>query len=1049
MKFTDLFVHRPVLASVISLLILLVGLRAIASLEVRQYPQTQDTVVTVTTSYPGANSELVKGFITTPLQQAIAEANGIDYLFSRSTQGRSTIEAHMELNYDPNAAVAEIQAKVASQRNVLPDESDDPVIDATTGDRTALMYLAFYSESMLPSQITDYLLRVVQPQLQAVPGVAKAELIGNKIFAMRVWLDPRRMAALGVTANDVRDVLRANNYLAGIGQAKGDYTAINLTATTDLASEDDFRNLVVRSSEGTLVRLADIATIELGAEDYDSTNWYKGKPAIFIGVEQAPGANPLTVAQRVRDLMPELRKQLPEGLDGHIPYDASVFIEDSINEVFKTLIEAVGIVLVVIYLSLGSMRAAIVPAVAVPLSLVGGAFLMLLMGFSVNLLTLLAMVLAIGLVVDDAIIVVENVHRHIEEGKPRFEAALMGARELALPIIAMTTTLVAVYAPIGFMGGLVGTLFTEFAFALAGAVLISGVVALTLSPMLSSKVLKPHGQQGRFEQWVEHWFTGLAARYQRMLHGMLDALPATLLFGAVVLVSIFFMFVTSKNELAPVEDQSILFFQATAPQTSTIEYNEAYTRQIVDVFESIPEYHESFFLLGRGEPSTTFGGFKMQPPSLRPRSQMEVQPELQAKLQNIAGFQIAIFPRPSLPGSGGGLPVQFVIKSEGGYEELDQVADQLIGRAMGSGRFMFLMKELQYSRPRSTLVIDRDRAGDLGISMADIGRNLATLLGGNDVNRFSLEGRSYKVIPQVAREFRLQPDMLKDYYIRPGSGELVNLSAGLTATDAVREIGAAPLVSLDSFIHLEETVEPNQRTQFQQLNSLTVQGVMSPRVPLGDALAFLEDAASEIFPRGFTWDYSGGSRQYAQQGSALIITFFLSIMVIYLVLAAQFESWRDPVIILVSVPMSIAGALAFITLGVGTATINIYTQVGLITLIGLIAKNGILIVEFANQLQITQGLNKREAVERAAAIRLRPILMTTVSMIVAMVPLLTASGPGAVSRFHIGLTIATGLGIGTLFTLFVVPAVYLLMAREHSHDRAQQAVDVVEEAPGA
>ena len=1021
MKFTDLFVSRPVLATVISL-------RAMFSLEVRQYPETRNTVVTVTTSYPGANSELVKGFITTPLQQAIAEANGIDYLFARSTQGKSTIEAHMQLNYDPNAAVAEIQAKVASQRNVLPEEADNPVIDSTTGETTALMYLAFYSESFLPSQITDYLLRVVQPQLQAVPGVAKAEMIGNKTFAMRIWLDPPRMAALGVTANDVRDVLRTNNYLAGVGQSKGAYTAINLTATTDLASEEDFRNLVVRSANGTLVRLADVANIELGAEDYDSTSWYKGKPAIFVGMKQAPGANPLDVARRVRELIPEIRTQLPEGLQVHIPYDASVFIEDSIDEVFKTLIEAVGIVLVVVYLSLGSARAAIVPAVAVPLSLVGGAFLMLLMGFSVNLLTLLAMVLAIGLVVDDAIIVVENVHRHIEMGKSRFDAALTGARELALPIIAMTTTLVAVYAPIGFMGGLVGTLFTEFAFALAGAVLISGVVALTLSPMLSAKVLKPHGQQGRFEQWVEHWFERLAAGYQKRLHGTLESLPVTLLFAGVVLVSIVFMFVTSKQELAPVEDQSILFFQATAPQTATIDYNQAYTRQIVDAFESVPEYHESFFLLGRGEPTTTFGGFKMEPPSKRPRSQMQVQPEVQGKLAKIAGFQTAVFPRPSLPGSGGGLPVQFVMTSDASYLELNNLANQLIGRAMGSGQFMFLMKDLQYSRPRTTLVIDRDRAGDLGISMANIGRNLATLLGGNDINRFSLEGRSYKVIPQVSRDYRLQPDMLKSYYIRPGTGELVE--SGSRQPASAGQQGTAQLVPLDAFITLKETVEPSQRTQFQQLNSLTLMGVMAPGVPLGDALAYLETSAREIFPRGFSWDYAGQSRQFAQQGSALIITFFLSLLVIYLVLAAQFESWRDPLIILVSVPMSIAGALAFITLGF--ATVNIYTQVGLITLIGLIAKNGILIVEFANQLQITEGLSKRKAIESAAAIRLRPILMTTVSMIVAMVPLLMASGPGAVSRFHIGLTIATGLGIGTLFTLFVVPAVYLLLARDHS-----------------
>ena len=1016
MKFTDLFIHRPVLASVVSLLILVVGLRAIAALEVRQYPETKDTVVTVTTSYPGASSELVKGFITTPLQQAIAEADGIDYLSSNSTQGRSLIEAHMRLNFDPNAAVAEIQAKVASQRNVLPAEADDPVISSQTGDATALMYLAFYSDTMKPSQITDYLLRVVQPKLQAVPGVGKARLIGNKTFAMRVWLDPRRMAALGVTAQDIANVLRANNYQSGAGETKGDFVTIDLAATTDVAREQDFGNLVVRSENGTLVRLGDVATTELGAEDYDTSTWYKGKTAIFLGVEQAPGANPLTVARAVRAELGEIRGQLPEGLGAHVPYDASEFIEDSIDEVFRTLIEAVAIVLVVIYLSLGSMRAAVIPAVAVPLSLIGGAFLMLLMGFSINLLTLLAMVLAIGLVVDDAIVVVENVHRHIEMGKSRLQAALDGARELGLPIIAMTTTLVAVYAPIGFMGGLVGTLFTEFAFSLAGAVLISGVVALTLSPMLSAKVLKPAGAPGRFEHAVERFFTRLASGYQRVLHVLLARPAAVLVFAVAVLASIYPMFMLSQKELAPTEDQSILFFHATGPQTATIDYDAAYTREIIQAFETVPEYKESFLLLGfGGEKHIVFGGFKMPPPSQRARSQMQVQPELQGKLARIAGFQIAVIPRPSLPGAGRGLPLQFVVVTDASFEQLDQVADQLIGRAMQSGRFIFLQKDIELARPKATLVIDRDRAADLGISMQEIGRNLATLLGGNYVNRFSLEGRSYKVIPQVDRDFRLEPEQLRDYYLRTAEGGLV------------------PLASL---VHVETSIEPSKRTQFQQLNSLTVQGIMVPGTTLGDAMAYLEEQARELFPRGYTWDYTGSSRQYAQQGTALIATFFMSLLVIYLVLAAQFESWRDPLIILVSVPMSIAGALAFLMLG--AASVNIYTQVGLITLIGLIAKNGILIVEFANQLQIRDGLAKREAVERAAAIRLRPILMTTVAMIVAMVPLLTASGPGAVSRFDIGLVIATGLGIGTLFTLFVVPAVYLVLARDHAA-RAREA----------
>jgi multidrug efflux pump len=807
----------------------------------------------------------------------------------------------------------------------------------------------------------------------------------------------------------VAAVLRANNYLSGIGETRGNYVTIDLGATTDVAREEDFRNLVVRNDEGALVRLRDIADTELGAEDYDTETWYKGKTAIFVGIEQAPGANPLTVAQSVRAALQEMKPQLPKGLEVRLPYDASEFIQDSINEVFRTLTEAVAIVLIVIYLSLGSLRAALIPAVAVPLSLIGAAFLMLLMGFSINLLTLLAMVLAIGLVVDDAIVVVENVHRHIEMNETPFQAAIKGARELGLPIIAMTTTLVAVYAPIGFMGGLVGTLFTEFAFSLAGAVLISGVVALTLSPMLSSKVLKPHGAPGRFEHAVERFFTGLAHGYQRTLHSLLEAPSAILLFAFGVLASIWLMFATAQKELAPTEDQSILFFIATGPQTATIDYDAVYTKEIVKAFETVPEYKESFLLLGfGGQKNQVFGGIKMPPPSERKRSQMQIQPEVQAKLSRIAGFQTGVIPRPSLPGAGRGLPLQFVIVSDADYDRLDQVADQLIGRAMRSGNFMFLQKDIELTRPKITLVIDRDRAGDLGISMEEIGRSLATLLGGNYVNRFSLAGRSYKVIPQVAQNFRLDASKFKDYYLRAANGANVPLS---------------------SLVRLETSVEPSKRTQFQQLNSLTVQGIMTPGVTLGDAMDYLEQQARPLFPRGFTWDYTGSSRQYAQQGSALVATFFMSLLIIYLVLAAQFESWRDPLIILVSVPMSIAGALAFLTLGF--ASVNIYTQVGLITLIGLIAKNGILIVEFANQVQLHEGLDKRAAVERAAAIRLRPILMTTVAMIVAMVPLLTASGPGAVSRFDIGLVIATGLGIGTLFTLFVVPAVYLLMARTH------------------
>ena len=1009
MKFTDIFIHRPVLATVVRLLILLIGLRSLGLLEVRQFPLIKNTVITVTTAYPGASSELVKGFVTTPLQQAMAEANGIDYISSTSAQGLSTIEAQMRLNYDPNAAIAEIQAKVASKRGELPGDVEDPVIESTTGDRTALMYLAFFSDTIPRPQISDYVLRVVQPQLQALPGVAKARLFASQ-YAMRIWLDPQRMAALGVTGEDVVNVLRENNYQAGIGATKDKYVTINLTATTDVNAPENFRKLVVRSQNGSLVRLQDIGKTELGADNYDFTTWYKGIPSVFIGIEQAPGANPISVADRVNDLIPRISANLPKGLEVKVPYDASQFIKSSIKEVYKTIIEAVLIVLVVIYLTLGSARAAIIPFVAVPLSMIGAAFVMYVLGYSLNVLTLLSMVLAIGLVVDDAIIVVENVHRHIEEGESRMQAALKGARELAIPIIAMTTTLLAVYAPIGFMGGLTGALFIEFAFTLTGAVLISGVVALTLSPMLSSRVLREHGKEGRFEQKVEQAFSWLSRTYQQTLKKTLNRTTVMIFLGVVILFSNFLMFMNSKNELAPDEDQSILFFSSTGPRTATLDYLEAYGQQIQSIFETFPEYNESFYILGR-TPGQIFGGFKMVPVEERERSQSDLKGPLFGMLGQVAGFRSFVFPRPSIPTPTRGAPFQFVLTTDRSYEQLVEVADHLLGKAMSSGNFMFLEKSIDIDRPTISVEIDRDRAGDLGISMASIGRNLGTLLGGGYVNRFSMEGRSYKVIPLVAREYRRDADMLKDYYVRSSSGDMVPLA---------------------NIVTLKQSVEPTDRTQFQQLNSLVIQGVTSPNVALGDALEYITNIAQQSLPKGYGYDYLGDSRQYAKESGALTITMLMSLLVIYLVLAAQFESWRDPAIILVSVPLATAGALIFIMFDVHALSLNIYTKVGLITLIGVVAKNGILIVEFANKLQINEGLSKRDAVEKAATIRLRPIFMTTVALIVAMVPLLIATGAGAVSRFHIGLTIAAGLGIGTFFTLFILPAFYILLARDHS-----------------
>ena len=1007
MKLTDLFVRRPVLAVVVNLFILLVGLRSMGLLDVRQYPELKNTVVTVTTAYPGASAEMVQGFITTPLQQAVAEVEGIDYMTATNKQGVSILSAYMRLGENASMAVSNIQAKVGSKRNELPPDARDPVIDATTGDTTALMYIVFDSKVMTRPQITDYVTRVARPQIQALQGVGKAKVFGQT-FAMRLWLDPVRMAALNITADEVVAKVRANNRLAGAGAVKDKYVREELMVTTHVGDVESFKQLILREEKGAQVHLSDVARVELGGESYDSTAWRDGVPGVFIGVEAAPGANPLQVAARVTAKMPEIQANLPEGLSVTIPYDASRYIRDAIEEVYRTLGEALLIVLAVVFLSLGSLRAALVPAVAVPLSLIGAAFIMMLLGYSLNLLTLLSLVLAIGLVVDDAIIVVESVHRHLEAGMGRTEAALQSARQLATPIIAMTLTLLAVYAPIGFMGGLVGTLFTEFAFTLAGAVVISAIVALTLSPIMSARFLKDRGAEGWFERLVEKFFHRLANFYKRSLTSMLQTISVPLLFGLLVMLAIPIMAMTSKQELAPTEDQGILFFHATAPRTVTLDYNETYAQQLQSLFNLYPERANVFYILG-AETNEVFGGFVMKPISQRQRSQTEILTELQQRVGSIAGFNAVLFPRPSLPGSGGGLPIQFVLSSDKSYETLVPLAETLIGKAMGTGKFMFLKKSVELDLPVTTIQVDRARAADLGITMDSIAVNLAALLAEADINNFSMEGRSYKVITQAERQSRLTTEMLKQFRIRSRSGELI------------------PLASL---VTLEQSVEPSKRIQFQQQNALTVEGIMLPGISLTDALQTLQTLAKENFPKGITTDYTGQSRQLIQEGGGLMITLLMAILVIYLVLAAQYESWRDPIIILVSVPLSLAGAMVFITLGV--ASLNIYTQVGLITLIGVVAKNGILIVEFANQLQRERGLSKREAVVEAAAIRLRPILMTSVSLVVAMIPLLTASGPGAVSRFSIGMTIATGLGIGTLFTLFVQPAFYVLVARNHA-----------------
>ncbi len=1009
-RFTDIFIRRPVLASVVSLLILVLGLRAYSVLPVLQYPRTENAIVTVTTIYYGADPDVVAGFITTPLENAIAQANGIDYMTSTSQSGTSTIMVYLRLNYDADKALTEINTKIASVLNQLPVGTLQPTLTVEVGQTIDAMYIGFNSDTLAPNQITDYLTRVVQPKLQAVNGVQTAELLGQKVFALRAWLDPKKLAAFGLTASDVSAALAANDYISGIGTTKGQMVQVNLTASTSLHSADEFRNLVIKQVGGAIVRLKDVANVTLGAEDYESEVGFDGKQAVYIGIKVAPSANLLDVIQGVHRVFPGIQALLPQGLHGEIIYDSTEFVHSAIDEVIRSLVEALLIVTVVVFLFLGSLRSSLIPTVAIPLSLVGTFIVLLSLGYSINLLTLLALVLAIGLVVDDAIIVVENVSRHLEERLTPVGAAIQAARELGGPIIAMTVVLAAVYVPIGFQSGLTGALFAEFAFALVGAVTVSGIVALTLSPMLCSRLLKAPepgrgGWETRLTAFIDRNFARLHGAYERRLHGSLNTLPVTLTFALIVLGSIYFLFSGAKTELAPQEDQGVIITQSIAPPNATLQQRQLYSKEVYRIFAGHPETEHVFQL---DVPGQSIAGMVFKPWDQRTRTTTDLQPVLQQELNKVAGVRIAAFQPPALPGSIG-LPVQFVITTTDPFARLNDVAQQFLQQALQSGMFIFLDCDLKIDNPQSDITIDRDKTAQLGLKMSDVGGSLAAMLGGGYVNYFSISGRSYKVIPQVQQRYRLNPHQLLDYYIRTADGALIPLSTVASVST--------------------KTV-PESLNHFQQLNSATIQGVVMPGVAQGDAIGFLQNLSTRVLPQGYSIDYGGLSRQYVQETSGFLTTFGFALIIIFLALAALFESFRDPVIILVSVPMSIAGALIFITLGFGGMSMNIYTEVGLVTLMGLISKHGILIVQFANHLQ-QQGRTKREAIEQAAGIRLRPILMTTAAMVFGVVPLITASGAGAVSRFQMGVVIASGLSIGTLFTLFVVPAVYLVFAADH------------------
>ena len=1002
MKFTDLFVRRPVLAIVVNLVILIAGLQSIRALSVRQYPRSDISVVRVATVYVGANADLVRGFITTPLERVIASADGIDYMESSSAQSLSTITVHLKLNYDTNDALTQIQSKVAQVRNDLPPEAEAPTIQLETADtQFAAIYLGFSSPDLDQTQITDYLTRVVQPKLSATSGVQRADILGDRTFAMRVWLKPDQMAAHGISPSALRDALARNNYLSALGRTKGSMVSVNLIANTDLRTPEEFRQLVVKEKDGVVVRLGDVADVVLGAENYDEDVRFNGETAVFMGVWVLPTANSLDVIREVREAMPGIQAELPAGMEAGIPYDSTEYIQDAINEVLTTLTETLLIVIAVIFLFLGSVRAVIIPVVAIPISLVGAVFLMLAAGFTVNLLTLLAIVLSVGLVVDDAIVMVENIERHLHAGKTPLGAATEAARELVGPIVAMTITLAAVYAPIGIQGGLTGALFREFAFTLAGAVIVSGVVALTLSPMMGSRLLRAGDTERGFAGWINRRFDSLRHGYTRVLAGSLAYRPVVLTLWLIVaaLIAPFYLF--SQRELAPAEDQGVVFSIIQAAPNATIEQTKLFARQINAVYKARPETAGTFELTF---PSGGFGGMVTKPWSERTKTAQQLQMEVAGPLSQIPGVRAFPTTPPALPG-GGDFPVDLVIASPGEPQQLMEIAGQLVGKAFASGLFMFADADLKFDQPQAEVVFDRDKLRSQGIDLSQAGRDLAIMLGGDYVNRFSIQGRSYKVIPQIERAERLTPDQLSQIHIA-GSGDT--------------------LVPLSTFATLKTTAEPRELKKFQQLNAVRIQGVIPPPVPLDAALGFLETEARQILPPGFTIDYAGESRQLRTEGGNFLFTFLLSAVLIYLVLAAQFESFRDPLIILAgSVPLAVAGALLFSFLGL--TTLNIYSQVGLITLVGLVAKNGILIVQFANHLRET-GAGKLAAIIDAAGTRLRPILMTTAATVVGHFPLVTATGPGAGARNSIGIMLVSGMIIGTLFTLFVLPSIYMLLA---------------------
>ncbi|TGP53829.1 multidrug efflux protein [bacterium M00.F.Ca.ET.159.01.1.1] len=1006
MNFSDLFIRRPVLSTVLACMILLLGFQGIFSLSIRQYPKVDETAITITTAYPGASADLIQGFISAPIARAVASTENIDYVTSSSRPSSSTVTVQMKLGSNPDVALAEVLSKVQGVRGTLPDASKDPVIVKGTGQQFAMMYISMQNPNMTKEQLTEYIERVIRPRISTVEGVANVQVFGAQEYSMRIWIDPVRLAARGATAVDVLTAINNSNFLSAPGNTQNEYVVSSITVHSTLQTPEAFAQLPIRSTDGQVVRLRDVARVELGAASTDTRVSFNGKPGTFLAIFPTPAANPLTTAAAVTKLVPVIQETLPKGMTIEVVYDATGQISASIEEVFKTIGEAVAIVIVVILLFLGSFRSVMMPIVTIPLSLIGVCFILFAVGYSINLLSLLAMVLAIGLVVDDAIVVVENIHRHMEEDHMSpMQAAFNGMREIFSAIVAMTITLAAVFAPLAFTGGLTGALFREFAVTLAGSVVLSGLIAVTITPMMSARLLKA-GAHGRFQRIVDGIFGRVEHVYERAVTASLRNRPVTLIIVVALVALTGFMFTKTSTELAPEEDQGFLLSIVTAPRYATSDYTETYVNQMLGLVRDIPETRAQFSAVAFGGATNgAFVGFAFKDWAERKRSSKELQADIQGRLAKVAGVQAFVFAPPTLPGSGGGLPISMVVRSTGDPSEVFDQAEKIKNKAQASGRFIVVQNSMAYDAPQVTVTIDRERAAALNLPIADIGRTLTLLVGGAEVAQFDRDSNSYDIIPQVPQQFRDNPERLGEYFVRSVDGKMVPLSA---------------------VVKISTNASPAAIEQFNQLNSSTISALPLPGVTTGDGLQVLENLAKETLPDTFFVDYSGQSRQEKEQGNTILIAFTAAVIVIYLVLAAQFESFRDPLIIMMAVPLSIFGAI--VPLNIGLGTLNIYTQVGLITLIGLITKHGILLVEFANQQREIHGMRRRDAIIASAKVRLRPILMTTAAMALGVVPLIVSSGAGAAARYSMGLVIFTGILVGTMFTLFVVPMFYTFIA---------------------